>query len=59
MSTSEHVYLSTSCHHGKHERCADREAYDTDGDPFRKLPAQCKICSAPCICPCHATEETP
>lgn len=48
-----HVYLSTSCVHGFHERCRSDAATDSEGEPFRKVPSRCKHCSAPCICECH------
>jgi len=35
-----HDYLSTSCLHGLHERCAEKGA-------------RCKFCAAPCRCECH------
>lgn len=38
-----HVYTSTACQHGLHERC-------------RKA---CKFCGVGCACSCHATEATP
>lgn len=37
---SEHVYLSTSCLHGHHNRCTAKGA-------------QCKFCAAACVCWCH------
>ena len=37
MSTVEHVYVSTACHHELHHRC--REV--------------CKFCPARCLCRCH------
>lgn len=49
----DHVYLSTSCWHDEHRRCSDDTATDTDGQSFRKQPARCKFCAAPCVCPCH------
>jgi hypothetical protein len=33
----EHIYLSTACHHGLHDRC-------------RK---ECKFCAVRCLCSCH------
>lgn len=38
-----HVYTSTACQHGLHDRC-------------RKA---CKFCGVACACSCHATEATP
>lgn len=44
-----HEYLSTSCFHGEHDYCKS-----TLTDHYQhKFPAECKFCSAPCICPCH------
>lgn len=43
-----HVYLSTGCLHDEHEYCQKHA-----GLSGAKAPAQCKFCSAPCICPCH------
>jgi len=48
----EHVYLSTSCLHGKHSYCAD-----LGGASGPKVPAECKFCKAPCICECHGEES--
>lgn len=45
-ATGAHVYLSTGCLHGKHGYC------QSTGEG-RKVPAECKFCAAPCICPCH------
>jgi len=36
-----HDYLSTSCHHGKHDHCR----------------LHCKWCPAPCLCACHQRVE--
>jgi hypothetical protein len=44
-----HVYLSTGCLHGQHDYCSN-----VDGIAGLKKPAQCKFCTAPCHCPCHA-----
>lgn len=40
-----HVYLSTGCYHGDHAYC------QRGGEA--KRPAQCKFCTAMCICDCH------
>lgn len=45
-----HRYLSTSCYHARHERCA---APVRPEDGAAKLPAQCKFCTARCVCTCH------
>lgn len=45
---TEHVYLSTSCLHAEHGYCKG----DT-GAVGAKVPAQCKFCATPCVCPCH------
>lgn len=39
-----HVYMSTSCLHSLHGRCADKGA-------------QCKFCEARCVCRCHRADE--
>lgn len=46
--TDQHVYLSTGCYHGDHAYCSA-----PTGAVGAKQPAQCKHCSAPCVCPCH------
>jgi hypothetical protein len=38
VSGVEHLYTSTACQHGRHNRCR----------------RQCKFCDARCLCPCHA-----
>lgn len=43
-----HRYLSTGCLHGDHPYCQGET-----GSVGVKTPAQCKFCSAPCVCPCH------
>lgn len=48
---SEHVYLSTGCLHGQHAYCQN-----VDGIAGLKKPAQCKFCTAPCVCGCHGAE---
>lgn len=50
----EHVYLSTGCLHGNHGHCQARTS--AAGKP--KAPAQCKFCSAPCVCRCHTKNKT-
>lgn len=49
-----HEYLSTACLHQHHDYCK-RER----GLMGEKIPAQCKFCKAPCICPCHRTDSNP
>lgn len=44
----EHVYLSTACLHGEHVYCQA-----ATGRVGAKKPAECKFCTAPCICECH------
>lgn len=49
-----HVYLSTACMHGIHQHCqAGATQYGEE-----KVPATCKWCAAPCICPCHQASPT-
>lgn len=48
-----HIYLSTACLHGEHTYCQARA-----GLVGTKLPAQCKFCSALCVCPCHEPVDT-
>ncbi|MEU9470470.1 hypothetical protein AB0D78_28400 [Streptomyces avermitilis] len=43
-----HVYLSTGCLHNEHAYCQSNT-----GANGAKQPAQCKFCTAPCICACH------
>lgn len=50
--TAKHMYLSTSCLHGKHEYC--RSAVTETGAP--KRAAECKFCDARCACACHREE---
>jgi hypothetical protein len=44
-----HAYLSTACLHGEHGYCQSNT-----GAAGTKVPAECKFCAAPCVCPCHA-----
>lgn len=39
----DHLYVSTYCQHGQHGDCR----------------LTCKICSAPCLCPCHRPVTQP
>lgn len=48
-----HTYLSTACLHDNHDHCRARE--NLQGEP--KIPATCKWCGAPCICPCHVVSQ--
>jgi hypothetical protein len=53
-----HRYLSTGCLHGGdgHRYCAA----PTSSRDNPKRPAECKFCSAPCICSCHnAAQKSP
>lgn len=43
-----HRYLSTGCLHGEHAYCQANT-----GAAGTKTPAQCKFCTAPCVCDCH------
>lgn len=68
-----HRYWSTHCRHGNHGACAataiegeatvlrgvrrQRVRLDSPARIGRK-PAQCKTCSAPCICSCHTPTST-
>lgn len=52
MEALGHVYLATSCQHGKHDYCKN-----TKGQAGPKRPAECKFCEAPCVCPCHQEES--
>lgn len=45
---AEHRYLSTGCLHGEHAYCSSMTGVSGD-----KRPAQCKFCSAKCVCSCH------
>lgn len=47
--SDDHEYLSTACHHGRHDYCAAMV-----GVQGEKRPATCKFCDARCVCPCHA-----
>lgn len=38
-----HVYVSTACHHGLHDRCRQ----------------SCKFCAVACACPCHGGNVEP
>jgi hypothetical protein len=53
---AEHEYLSTSCLHGEHGYCQSKTG-STRADwakvEWPKVPASCKFCGAPCVCPCH------
>jgi len=45
---NRHRYLSTGCLHEEHAYCQG-----TQGAVGAKRPAECKFCSAPCVCTCH------
>lgn len=49
FADGKHRYWSTHCRHGRHDACAATEL--APGVPRR--PAQCKTCTAPCLCHCH------
>jgi hypothetical protein len=46
---AEHAYLSTGCFHGDHDYCQSMTGLNGS-----KRPGECKFCSAPCRCSCHA-----
>lgn len=55
-----HRYLSTACLHAAeigrerlHGRCSSLTRIDGGG----KIPARCKWCPSPCVCPCHSRSE--
>lgn len=54
-----HLYWSTHCRHGNHEKCSARHLLAEDVAragvvvAVNRTPASCKGCSAPCRCPCH------
>lgn len=48
-----HWYVSTYCQHEEHMMCKADAGFDTNGQIFTRIPAQCKLCAAPCRCPCH------
>ncbi len=52
-SDGHHAYWSTHCRHDRHDPCKATEI--APGVPRR--PAQCKTCSAPCLCPCHSEDR--
>jgi hypothetical protein len=52
MADGQHLYWSTHCRHERHEKCNATEL--APGVP--RVPAECKTCSAPCICKCHDQE---
>lgn len=45
---TDHVYLSTACHHDKHPLCGVKQA-----ERGEKCAPHCKHCPAPCVCWCH------
>lgn len=47
-----HVYLSTGCLHDDHDYCNAKT-----GAVGPKAPAECKFCTAKCICPCHGSSS--
>lgn len=62
MTQDGHVYLSTSCLHGLHDRCGAGKVQlglkkpGDNGLTGLKVPARCKFCAAPCVCGCHQGE---
>ena len=53
---TDHVYLSTSCLHGKHAYCQSLTG-DNGETQWVKEPGKCKFCDAQCICECHQESE--
>lgn len=60
-----HTYWSTHCRHGNHDACSAVTLSGGTGHTgigpatfIPRNPAQCKTCSAPCICPCHKPVPT-
>jgi hypothetical protein len=51
-----HQYLSTACLHGEHGYCQSMTGSNGSTE-WAKTPASCKVCGAPCTCPCHAAAE--
>ncbi len=60
-----HRYWSTHCRHARFQRDPGHLACSATvligADPYgegdaaiRRTPANCKTCSAPCVCPCHS-----
>lgn len=53
-----HLYRSTACLHRQHAYCASTIGHNADsGDSWRKTPASCKFCAAPCDCLCHVDKS--
>jgi hypothetical protein len=64
-----HRYWSTHCRHAgpspddpRHADCSAKWLHGPtvmDGvtTAIARMPAQCKTCAAPCICPCHKITE--
>lgn len=57
-----HRYWSTHCRHGFDSQCNASKVFGLEADApswsehlvgIQRRPAQCKSCSAPCVCPCH------
>lgn len=44
-----HLYLSTACLHEIHDYCKSPKKLGGED----KVPATCKWCGTPCVCPCH------
>jgi hypothetical protein len=56
-----HRYWSTHCRHGIHVLCSAERLLGMHPEQHvltavERKPAQCKTCSAPCICDCHKTD---
>jgi hypothetical protein len=54
-----HRYWSTHCRHGNHQLCESnailgRTVVSDLPVAIGRVPARCKGCVSPCICPCHA-----
>jgi hypothetical protein len=63
-----HQYLSTYCLHARHQPGVDdgavlhaacsAESIHRAGSVVPRDPAQCKVCSEPCVCECHTAALT-
>ncbi|SFD13623.1 hypothetical protein [Streptomyces aidingensis] len=58
VEPGRHIYLSTSCLHGRHGRCSAPTATSDHGETWTKTPSVCKFCKSPCVCPCHPKGRT-
>lgn len=58
LPDGRHVYWSTYCRHATPEGHRACRAIELAPGVARR-PAQCKTCAAPCVCPCHLSNEDP